>query len=288
MKFIQSPRNLLCAGFSFDYRVILTTDYSHAIISHMNLGQFIEEQPIKVISEPFPHIIADNFFKKDFYDSLCALLNGKLNEGLEESRNNKKFSRFDRYDAYSWNPDPRGGMPMALFNSPEWEKYITDFFGIKPSHDLDTCFHHHLAGSQDGWAHNDFNVCSFKEDRLPNGMNPWHHQCVYADDTLDRQPETRKAMRAIALLFYLNNDPAWRDGDGGETGVYASYDTGKLLKKIAPINNRLFAFRISPSSFHGFLSNKKKARNTINQWFHREPMSALQEFNVSIWEEWKK
>ena len=54
--------------------------------------------------------------------------------------------------------------------------------------------------------------------------------------------------RRINSILYLN--PDWEDGWGGEFGLYN--ETGdKLIKKIAPIHNRLVVFDTNDKSFHG-------------------------------------
>lgn len=54
--------------------------------------------------------------------------------------------------------------------------------------------------------------------------------------------------RRINAILYLN--PGWEDGWGGEFGLYN--ETGdKLIKKIAPIHNRLVVFDTNDKSFHG-------------------------------------
>ena len=54
--------------------------------------------------------------------------------------------------------------------------------------------------------------------------------------------------RRINAILYLN--PGWQEGWGGEFGLYD--ETGdKLIKKIAPIHNRLVIFDTNDKSFHG-------------------------------------
>ena len=54
--------------------------------------------------------------------------------------------------------------------------------------------------------------------------------------------------RRINAILYLN--PGWQKGWGGEFGLYD--ETGdKLIKKIAPIHNRLVIFDTNDKSFHG-------------------------------------
>jgi len=54
--------------------------------------------------------------------------------------------------------------------------------------------------------------------------------------------------RRINAILYLN--PGWQEGWGGEFGLYD--ETGdNLIKKIAPIHNRLVIFDTNDKSFHG-------------------------------------
>lgn len=54
--------------------------------------------------------------------------------------------------------------------------------------------------------------------------------------------------RRINAILYLN--PGWEEGWGGEIGFYDA--TGdKLVKKIAPLHNRLVIFDTNDFSFHG-------------------------------------
>jgi len=54
--------------------------------------------------------------------------------------------------------------------------------------------------------------------------------------------------RRMNALVYLNQN--WEDGWGGEFGLYSS-DGSRLIKKVAPIFNRLVVFDSHDHSFHG-------------------------------------
>lgn len=238
------------------------------------LSQIIEHNvPIHVKKQPFRHIVVDNFFTKNFYNELCVEFYKIMRRGLSEEKRRDMLSRSQRsYDAYNWVINPKCGRPLDIFFSREWEEFITGTFGITSSKDTLAAFHHHQIGSNDGWVHSDFSLCSFKEDRLANGINPWHYQCDYEDSSPDKQPDTIKRMRSIAIIYYLFNNPRWEEGDGGETALYKNKTPDSLASKIVPLNNRLLVFEVSPFSFHTFLKNNKYERNTIIQWFHQDPM----------------
>lgn len=54
--------------------------------------------------------------------------------------------------------------------------------------------------------------------------------------------------RRINVIFYLN--PEWENGWGGEFGLY-NEDGTELIKKVAPLFNRLIIFDTHDKSFHG-------------------------------------
>ena len=54
--------------------------------------------------------------------------------------------------------------------------------------------------------------------------------------------------RRVNAILYLN--PGWQDGWGGEFGIYDNQGE-KLVKKIAPIHNRLVVFDTNDFSYHG-------------------------------------
>ncbi len=229
-----------------------------------------------LVEEPFRHIVVDDFFTNEAYQDLCRVFNAQLKKGLSETRSRDLFMRSPSgYDAYLFTPDPRGDYPLSVFNSLPWIFSFSSLFDISPSMETKLEFHCHSPGSDDGWAHNDYNLCSFREEKLSNGVNPWYHQCVYTDDVHGKQSGTLKRMRSVAILYFLNN--SWKDGDGGEVGLYVNK---QVVKKVAPINNRLLAFEISPTSFHGFLKNHAHERNSIIQWLHQDPQMMFKKFNV--------
>jgi Rps23 Pro-64 3,4-dihydroxylase Tpa1-like proline 4-hydroxylase len=92
-------------------------------------------------------------------------------------------------------------------------------------------------------------------------MNPHRYQVEYRG----RVDGAIHCVRSIAVLYYFNN-PKWTEGDGGESSMYKEYK-GEPVRKIGPVNNRLFAFEVSPQSFHTFMRNKN-IRNSLVMWYH--------------------
>lgn len=235
---------------------------------------FLQDRELHVIDTPYRHIIVDNFFTDDVYQKICEEYDRELSRGLKEEDNQNFFSRHHTYDAYIYTPNPRKKTTCnAFFQSAAWPALLSQVFHLSFSNDTMTVFHHHTIGSKDGWIHHDFVSCQFIDDPIENGLNPWFHQCAYAGDN-DIDPRIKQRIRSIGIVFYLNNKDHWSKNDGGETNLY---DTDKkLVTAVAPINNRLLAFEISPISFHAFAHNRTFARNTISQWMHEDPGTILQ------------
>ncbi len=277
-----------CATNKIGSHTGMLTEYFTRLKKELVL-RVIRNRDIIVREEPFRHIVVDDFFEPAFYSYLCKAFQNRLDLGLSETPQRGRFARQpNSYDAYLWVPNPRSGFPLNFFYTAEWDELISGIFALRSSKDTILSFHHHRPNSKDGWIHSDFSLCSFVEDRLRNGINPWYHQCRYEDSTGDQQSGTFRRMRAVALIFYLLNDPQRQDGDGGETALYPVKDAKSPATVIAPRNNRLFAFEINPNSFHRFLSNRNYQRNTIIQWLHQEPEVARERYPDALPVHWRQ
>lgn len=244
-------------------------------------------RPAQKSDNPFPNIIIDNFFPEDFYQSLVKEFQSVLNRGLSEKTNIHQFSRFPHYDAYSFTPQPLGGTPSDIFYTPAWLDFICSFFpNVNRSADTNAVFHYHKVGSQNGWPHCDFSWGAFKNDPLSNGVNAWYHQGPHTTDP-PAEPGFFHSIRSVAVLYYINNKP-WHEGDGGETGLYAGKDLGSLVTKVAPINNRLLLFEVSPDSYHSFLSNVANERNSVVQWAFEKPEDSFKKYDREKIGSWSK
>ena len=84
--------------------------------------------------------------------------------------------------------------------------------------------------------------------------------------------------RRLNAIVYLN--PEWQDGWGGEFGLYDS--TGdNLIKKVAPLYNRLVIFDTNDYSYHGLPDPlnfpEDKVRKSIILYFYtKEPRPSTQ------------
>lgn len=216
-------------------------------------------------SLPFPHVVAHNVFVRRCYAELDA-------EFRRIQREHPETFRRDMigYDASGSDVDRYRDGPLGLFVSREWHDLLAGVAGVAASGDVSASVHHHDPGGAPGWPHNDLNpgwfadpAPSLDEVRVPgDGQIGYHH---------GERPDgvsARETVRAVSMLFYLAN-PAWAPGDGGETGLYSGPASPRPAAIVPPINNSLVLFECTPFSWHGFLGNRTKPRNSIVLWLHR-------------------
>jgi hypothetical protein len=68
------------------------------------------------------------------------------------------------------------------------------------------------------------------------------------------------------------------------TGLYSAADDDieQPSAFAAPINNSLLVFECTPYSFHGFISNYTKPRNSIVMWLHQTRENAVYKWGDTI------
>jgi hypothetical protein len=232
-------------------------------------------------TQPFNYFYATDFFKQDYYELLAEEFEKVRAGGLVGYVDRDRLGKFPGYDAYCWLLPPTCGYPLNLFYTPEWIDYFARLFNVELTMDVVAEFHHHLAGSSSGFRHNDYNICCFTDEPLPNQVNPWYFQCSYDPNNNDMASGKIKGrMRTIAIIYYLNNAP-WQPGDGGETGLYTTYNDAAPAVAIPPISNSIMAFEISPVSWHAFITNVKSERNTIIMWLHADADRQIARYGVA-------
>lgn len=253
---------------------------------------------VEFIERPYRHLILRNVFKPEVYDALCRLFPVYISRCNRPHGNVGSNGLF--YDALIYSmrdEDCVGGWEFFIKKS--WQEFIASAFGLEFTPYTAYSLHHHSgspsAPSKSGWSHLDLSVCSvsggLRDDRVTISRD-----VEYADDSWDRQPQVRKVLRSVAMLFYLNN-PQGENCMGGGTGIYSGFDITQMVKMIHPVNNSLFAFEIGPDSYHGFVGANYD-RSAMVQWFHSVPsyivsrnLSKFQEMwrrHGRIFEHWKK
>jgi len=253
---------------------------------------------IEKFTDPYSYIIIDNLFKPEIYQKMCDKFHTYI------SRVEKPFGKVGDtgldYDALIYQvkeEDCSEGYDFFKFKL--WQIFISNIFDIELNQHIAYSLHFHKGSiekpSRNGWPHLDLSICSAIDD--PEKSIKLNGDCNYADDTFNAQPQTKKIMRSVAMLYYFNNKNDQQEGDGGGTGVFKNYNSNSFVKEVKPINNRLFAFEISPKSYHGFVGAKFD-RSAMVSWFHSNPSYIVsknldlykQRFmqNGEVFEYWKK
>jgi hypothetical protein len=271
----------------------------------MTLTEKLKQHPyvsenvvVNLYQEPFKYLVIDNLFKPEIY----AKLSNQFPEYI--SRKNSSHGQVGDNPNNIYNAIIYGFKSNDYVNGFEffidtfWKDYLSEILNIEFNQHVTCSAHFHKGSpeqpSKSGWVHKDLSICSAIEDPSKSIKNI--DDCEYADDS-NGQIFTKKIIRSVANLFYLNNIENPQIEDGGGTAVCNSYNIHDRAETILPINNRLFAFEISPISYHAFIGAKFD-RSAIVQWFHSDPIyivkKHLQKFKKqwkdshSIFERWKK
>lgn len=243
-----------------------------ALKEDCNLQDYIQATDFIVTASPFPHIVVDEFFKAEVYKRLWRHFQSVLERGLSQENDQTRFHPFlnlrgeYEYDGYVYTPRPGEDPTLNVFFSLAWNLFFSRLLKQPSGWCTSLAYHYHPVENRTGFVHHDYTPRLFSfNDRLSNGT-------IFRERTEEPGGNAKapvfQEMRTIALLYYLNNN-GWAEGEGGETGLYRSKGESPV-KLVAPKNNRMLAFRISPKSFHAFQENFKP-RSSIVQWFHIDP-----------------
>ena len=227
---------------------------------------------------PYKHVIIDNLLEDEVYKKTVEKFPYFI------ARAPKPHGLIGEteltYDAYIYglsnlDCDQNKDNGVFFLNSLFFQKFIAEIFELRFTNHIASSCHWHRGSkdqrSKSGFVHADWSICSAqrhdKDISIIEGVK-------YDDDTASRQPDSAKVMRSVAYLYYLNNPDNLTEENGGGTGIYLNYDQKSLVKQVMPVNNRLFAFEVSPDSYHGFLGADFD-RSAIVNWFHTSPAYAF-------------
>ncbi len=217
----------------------------------------------KKFNKPFNHIIIDNLFDNNTYKDMCNTFPSFVEGVLPYKDLPDATSNYEGIlSGLSLNQLTKG---YKFFASKYLQDFIEQEFKIKTTKFIAPSAHFHKAPSKDGFVHRDYNIVSFL-DREGEFVDM--DGCLYTDDTINN-PHTKKVIRSIALLYYLDNDDNISTVGGG-TGIYATAEKNQPIKVVEPKNNRLFIFEMTNNSYHGFIG-ANFPRSCIVSWFHSEP-----------------
>jgi 2-oxoglutarate-Fe(II)-dependent oxygenase superfamily protein len=241
-------------------------------------------------SWPFPHIVARNVFKPDYYKALERQICEILTTRSEEPDQGRLGRNLPGYDTHAVGLAPMTGQPTDLFFSRDWRDVLARVWGVSPTPYMVVWVHHHTPGSASGWVHNDFNPTWFPRTQDDRIRTLDSQLCAFQTGAGPLPPEQKiELVRGAALILFVANDEWW-PGDGGETGLYESVHSSVADPAVAwpPENNSLVSFECTPQSFHAFLTNTRIARTSIIMWIHRPLEEAVSMYGADNLEPWPK
>jgi hypothetical protein len=223
---------------------------------------------------PFRHMVVHDLFDAPVLERLKTGFRERIQDGAA------RRTRTANYDATMLPLNEGDRIRFAPFLDLEWLRLISAAMTVDPCFEIDGALHSHPAGSRSGWIHNDYNpgwfargaregevylnageLCDYKTGRMPSPGAP---------------PVCR--MRYLTLIYYLENPP-WKPGMGGETGIYLSQrqsiDQADVF--VPPHENTLLVFECTPHSWHSF-RNTNFRRNSLTLWLHRDSGQAKQQW----------
>jgi 2OG-Fe(II) oxygenase superfamily len=231
--------------------------------------------------KPFRYVIARDVFTPPVYARLEQAYQGVLDRTAGSAY-------LQKHDIHGGGLSPADAENFAPLLSRQWHDMIASIFEVDATGHVIAGIHHHRIGSANGAPHTDVNPGWFN-DGPPQApalefANPDAVEYT-SGKALSDDATPHRTMRAVALLYYIANPP-WTAGDGGETGLYRARgdNVDRPVMRIPPINNSLFAFECTPRSWHGFISNRVRERNTVIMWLHRTHEDAAARWGVENFE----
>jgi hypothetical protein len=239
---------------------------------------------------PFPHVTAESVFKPAYYSRLEADFHRILDAGLTERRSRSQLGRnINGYDAYGLTFPIDYTGPFSIFWSRQFHDMIAELCGAPSTGHVNCGLHHHAIGSANGWVHNDLNPAFFVDYQSGDGINVTRHDvCTYSRGKVaNTELKPRRVVRSVAVLFYLAND-GWAPRDGGCTGLYECQDDSvdQPTSTVPPISNSILVFQCTPWSFHSFMTNPGRPRNSLIMWLHRNPDDVIARWGKGRIVEW--
>jgi len=188
---------------------------------------------------PFPHVVIDEFFDKDYVEELLAKFPDPNDSNWFTYWNpiekKKAFNKFHTHPQFQC-------LFQDVLQSPVLLDYIRSISGI---HNLETDPHLHGAGLH------------------------YHPKGGKLDMHLDYSihPLSGKERR-LNLIIYLNKN--WKEG--GELQLWDA-DFTRPVKKIPPLFNTAVLFRTSDISYHGLPQPASEERRSVAIYYVSEPRS---------------
>lgn len=238
-------------------------------------------------SWPLRHYRATDVLDSDSYAAIRQTFNEILDATDGDGVGRYTLKKLKRsYSARVLGINDELAAAFAPLFAEERLRSVSDFLGLEFVPRVEGALHSNPAGSETGWIHTD--LCSGWFDEAGSDPDtlvfPRRGRCHYfTGQARTRDAEPREYIRAATLIFYLEND-GWAPGDGGETGLYSSAleTEHNQVTLVSPINNSLLLFECSPHSYHRFVANPGRMRNSIILWLHSEVDVATAKWGTAV------
>jgi hypothetical protein len=238
----------------------------HLRVSGQDLASMLGQRRWIRRFRPFPHVIAYDVFTPAVYRRLAETFVELLQEAADQPY-------MERHDIHGRTVDQELAPRYEPLLTRPFHDILAEVIGIHATGHVAVGMHHHRLGGENGFPHNDLNPGWFLSE-------PSSSQLAYAGPRIDYTTgqvldgvtggTAVETVRAASVLFYLANPPGEK-GDGGATGLYrtAKDDIEDPVAIVPPLNNSMLMFECTPTSYHGFIGNRRNPRNSIIMWLHR-------------------
>lgn len=225
---------------------------------------------IKYFYDSYNHIVIENLFTEEVYKKIANIFPSFIARTSQQyGQTALATSKYEAYIEGLTLDDCLNNKYYNIFISNYLQNFLSNVFNIKTNQYIASSAHWHMAPSKSGFVHRDFAICSFKKSDSIMMSDKYE----YTDDSDFYNDTIMKTMRSIVFLYYLNNPEDIENYTGGGTGIYTGFKNNPI-KEVRPKNNSLFAFEITPESYHAYIGANFN-RSAIVQWYHSSPAYML-------------
>ncbi|MFI0898479.1 2OG-Fe(II) oxygenase [Streptomyces sp. NPDC020983] len=221
---------------------------------------------------PFRHWRASDVLDEASYQAVSSSFRSFLDGSADQPKGRRGLrAGTANYDAQMLTIDDSVARLFEPFFSDHWIQSLHEFVAVPQTRRIDAALHSSPEGSRTGWIHTDF--CSGWFDESSAGDGRFFADRSGCDYFTGRPKKTtaspKEYVRAATMIYYLCND-GWSESDGGETGLYGAEKQRDRTTTalVPPLNNTLLLFECSPHSYHRFIANPGRRRNSIILWLH--------------------
>ena len=190
-------------------------------INNFEFNDYLNEQP-------FPHIVIDNFFKKDYLDQILRDVNLLKLDNATHKFTNKKCPY--EYNKYTFDLSKCSNLLKDVFKELDSEDFLNILSKLTS---IQNIIDNQEGGTRGSGIH-----------KIKKGG----YLGIHTDFNTYKHSKQGNLDRRINLLVYLN--PDWKEEYGGHLKLI-EYNNEKNKKEILPVLNRCVIFSTTNKSWHG-------------------------------------